>query len=202
MPIALTSQGRDIFESVEVRDPERISDGLYSPAAGVDHHRGSPLSDKPAASSQQRTGMCVTTVTWRLLNDQQCLADLTADRSTRLDFSLQVERSRSARPAAVLGPGRRQRRPAEAADGCRAAPARQRMQRWRSSIGDRLRPHPAPPEAAEVARPYWLSDRRPVLLHDAARIPIMAVHSDRLVGSALPPNHAPPLETTTMRTRA
>lgn len=92
MPIALTSQGRDIFESVEVRDPSGQRRAVLGPLpASTTIAEVRARATSQLLSSQQTDWNVRYERTGRLLNDQQCLADLTADRSTRLDFSLQVD---------------------------------------------------------------------------------------------------------------
>jgi len=94
MPISLTSRGRDMFESVEVRDPSgqrRVRLGPLSASTTMAEVRARALSQLRLPEQVEWNLRCERT--GRLLNDQQRLDNLTVDGCTRAEVSLQPEAS-------------------------------------------------------------------------------------------------------------
>jgi hypothetical protein len=94
MPISLTSRGRDMFESVEVRDPSgqrRVSLGPLTSSTTMAEVRARALSQLRLPEQVEWNLRCERT--GRLLHDQQRLHNLTVDGCTRAEFSLQPEAS-------------------------------------------------------------------------------------------------------------
>jgi hypothetical protein len=92
MPISLTSRGRDMFESVEVRDPtgqRRAKLGRLPYSTTMAEVRARALSQLRLSEQVEWNVRCDRT--GRLLNDQQRLGTLTVDGCTRAEFSLQPE---------------------------------------------------------------------------------------------------------------
>jgi hypothetical protein len=92
MPISLTSRGRDLFESVEVRDPSgqrRALLGPLPPSTTMAEIRGRALSQLRLPQQVDWNLRCERT--GRLLNDQQRLDNLTGDDRTQVLLSLQAD---------------------------------------------------------------------------------------------------------------
>ena len=94
MPISLTSRGRDIFESVEVRDPSgqrRAVLGPLSSSTTMAEVRARALSQLRLPEQVDWNLRCECT--GRLLNDQQRLDNLTVDDHTQVTLTLQPDAS-------------------------------------------------------------------------------------------------------------
>jgi hypothetical protein len=95
MPISLTSRGRDLFDSVEVRDPSgqrRAVLGPLSSSTTVAEVRTRALSQLRLPEQVEWNLRCERT--GRLLNDQQRLDNvMTLDDRTLVKFSLQPDAS-------------------------------------------------------------------------------------------------------------
>ena len=124
MPISLTSRGRDMFESVEVRDPSgqrpRSSDRCRA-STTMAEVRARAVSQLRLPEQVEWNLRCERT--GRLLNDQQRLDNLTVDDCTQVVIEPATGSGTRLDPAAVLVAGRRTRRPAEAAAGLHTAAA-------------------------------------------------------------------------------